>query len=404
MKHRRFWAALLAAAVLCPLVALAAGEKNVDNLPTGNLEGFESSITWFGEDFAYDITDEEACWELLQRPITVLDVSEKELVYPRVSPNGEKVVNEWMGGSINGSLAAVHVLGEDEDGWTLIEGMDYYDRIIRGYVKTSLLKTVTPNNKYGIIIDKLTQRLYMFIDGKLWSSCAVSTGLPNKDQPYNETAAGEYLIGSWVGGFDSEGMYCEMGIRFNGGDLLHQVPYVEFADGTKDFGKYGSQLGRKASHGCVRVARTANDEGLCISWLWENLKKNTKVVVWDDDGRTLPYPDDDLEVYYNPDGGTSYHATATCRSVRDKYLPLTAFTYGELDSGKYASLTGCTNCIPVKRRAEIDEINQERIDLGELLKNPVYTGGATTGGGAQAEGSAEPDSPKASDGVTITIR
>ena len=115
MKHRRFLAALLAAAVLCPLAALAAGEKNVDNLPIGNLEGFESSITWFGEDFAYDITDEEACWELLQRPITVLDVSEKELVYPRVSPNGEKVVNEWMGGSINGSLAAVHVLGADED-------------------------------------------------------------------------------------------------------------------------------------------------------------------------------------------------------------------------------------------------------------------------------------------------
>ena len=132
---KRLLAALLAAAVLCPLTALAAGEKNVDNLPVGNLEGFESSITWFGEDFAYDITDEEACWELLQRPITVLDVSEKEVVYPRVSPDGEKVVNEWMGGSINGSLAAVHVLGEDEDGWTLIEGMDYYDRIIRGYVK-----------------------------------------------------------------------------------------------------------------------------------------------------------------------------------------------------------------------------------------------------------------------------
>ena len=44
------------------------------------------------------------------------------------------------------------------------------------------------------------------------------------------------------------------------------------------------------------------------------------------------------------------------------------------------------------------------IDLGELLKNPVYTGGATTGGGAQAEGSAASDSPEASDGVTITIR
>ena len=75
-----------------------------------------------------------------------------------------------------------------------------------------------------------------------------------------------------------------------------------------------------------------------------------------------------------------------------------------MDSGKYASLTGCTNCIPVKRRAEIDEINQERIDLGELLKNPVYTGGATTGGGAQADSSAASDSPEVANGVTITIR
>ena len=400
MKKHRLIAALLAAlTALAPFGALAAGEKNKENLPIGNLAGFEGGSTWFGEDFAYDITDVEACWELLQRPITVLDVSEKEVVYPRVTPGGEKVVNEWMGGSINGSLAAVHVLGEDEDGWTLIEGLDYYDRVIQGYVKTSLLKTVTPNKKYGIIIDKLTQRLYMFIDGELWSSCAVSTGLVNEDQPYNETATGEYLIGSWVGGFDSEGMYCEMGIRFNGGDLLHQVPFVERADGSKDFSKYGAQLGRKASHGCVRVARTANDEGLCISWLWDNLKKNTKVIIWDDDGRTLPYPDDDLALYYNPDNGTSYHATATCRTVRDKYLPLTAFTYGELETGKYANLNGCTGCIPAKRRAEIDEINQERIDLANLLQNPVVTGGPTTGGGAASEG----DGDGAADDPSVTI-
>ena len=73
------------------------------------------------------------------------------------------------------------------------------------------------------------------------------------------------------------------------------------------------------------------------------------------------------------------------------------------DTGDYAKLTPCTNCIPVKRRAEIDKINQERIELGELLKNPVYTGGATTGGGTQASDSAS-DSSQASDGVTITIR
>lgn len=354
--------------------ASAAGEKNKDNLPVGNLANFEGGTFWFGSDFVYDITDEAACWELLMRPITVLDGDEKEAVYPLDSPNGEKVLNEWQGGFINGAQAAVHVLSEDEDGWTLIEGVDYYDRILRGYVKTKRLKTVTPNTHYGIIIDKLTQRLYVFHDGKLWSSCSVSTGLPNEKQPYNETATGEYVLGSWVGGFDSEGMYCEMGIRFNGGDLLHQVPYITYKDGSKDFTKYGSALGRKASHGCVRVQRTANEDGLCIKWLWENMKKGTKVVVWDDDGRTLEYPEDSLLLYYNPNKGTNYHAYANCASVKAKFLPLSSFSYGELETEKYASLTPCPYCIPVKRKSVIDEINQERIDLGLMLKNPVYTG------------------------------
>lgn len=358
---------LCALTALSPLCAFAA--TNPDNLPIGDLRGYRGGSDWFGEDFHYDITNEEACWELLQKPITVLDVEEKEVVYPLDAPDGEKVVDEWQGGFINGSLAGVKVLGEDENGWTLIEGMDYYDRVIQGYVKTRLLKTVKPNEKYGIIIDKLTQRLYLFIDGKLWSSCAVSTGLANKGQPYNETATGEYLVGSWVGGFDSEGMYCEMGIRFNGGDLLHMVPYTTYADGTKDYAKFGQLLGRKASHGCVRVARYANDEGLNISWLWDNLKRGTKVIVWDDDGRTLPYPDDSTELYYNPNGGSSYHSTARCRSVRDKFLPLTAFTYGQLDEGGFAKLAPCPHCSPAKRKAVIDEINQERLDVAELLGN-----------------------------------
>ncbi|MDD6040022.1 MAG: L,D-transpeptidase [Clostridia bacterium] len=375
--------------LLSALLALAPGaglaDKNVNNLPIGDLAGFEGGSTWFGEDFAYDITDEEACWALLQRPITVLNAEEKEAVYPLDAPGGQPVVNQWQGGFLNGATAAVHVLGPDEDGWTLIEGMDYYDRVIRGYVRTRLLKTVTPDSKYGIIIDKLTQKLHLFVEGKLWSSVSVSTGLANPSQPYNETATGEYVIGSWVGGFDSEGMYCEMGIRFNGGDLLHMVPYTTYRDGTKDFSKYGSLLGRKASHGCVRVMRTANEQGLCISWLWENLKKGTKVIVWDDDGRVTPYPAEDLQLYYNPNGGTSYHEYATCRSVRDKFLPLTAFSYSELDSGAFARLEPCPYCIPARRKAVIDEINQERINVGIQLKNPVYTGENPADSSAQQE-------------------
>jgi len=378
-KTLLIWLCLLMA--FAPFSVLAAGEKNKEGLPTGNLAGFDGGWTWFGPDFHYDITDEEACWELLQRPITVLDAEENSPVYLLDAPDGERVVNEWQGGFINGGQAAVHVLGEDEDGWTLIEGIDYYDRVIRGYVRTKLLKQVTPNNKYGIIIDKATQRLYMFIDGKLWSDCAVSTGLVDikLNQPYNETATGEYLIGNWVGGFESEGMYCAMGIRFNGGDLLHEVPGVPMRDGSHSYTKFGSQLGRKASHGCVRVQRTPNEDGLCISWLWENLKRNTKVVIWDDDGRDIPRPDDDTMLYYNPDGGSSYHAYATCKSVRDKYLPLSGFTYAELDT-TYKKLEPCANCVPVQRESVIAEREAENMRLGEHFQNPMFTGEEVAGG------------------------
>jgi len=254
----------------------------------------------------------------------------------------------------------VHVLGEDQDGWTLIECLDDYDRLIQGYVRTKLLKTVTPNSKYGIIIDKLTQHLYLFIDGKYFSSVAISTGLTNDEQPYNETSAGEYLITSWVGGLDSEGMFCEMGIRFNNGDLLHQVPYILLGDGTKRFEKYEKLLGQKASHGCVRVARVASPEGLNIKWLWDNLKRGTKVVIWDDDGRVLPYPDDSTKLYFNKDGGKYYHAIENCSTVKEKYLPLSSFTYAELDSEAYSGLEPCHGCAPVKRKSVIDELNRAR--------------------------------------------
>ena len=324
------------------------------------LEGFETGEVWFGEDFHYDITNEEACWELLQKPITVLDADQRDQIYPRVTPDGKKVNNDKLGGFINGASAAVHVLGEDENGWTLIEGLDYYNRLIRGYVKTSLLKTVTPHEKYGIIIDKLTQRLYVFIDGKLWDSCLVSTGLPNDEQPYNETAAGEYLICSWVGDFDSEGMICATALRFNGGDMIHEVPHKFNYDGTRNYKRWEALLGQKASHGCIRTQRMETEKGLNARWLWDNLKRGTKVVIWDDKGRKMPYPDDERELFYNPEGGSYYHADQLCNTVRDKYLPLASFAYGELDSTQFMDLEGCTTCQPPRRKSLIAKENLER--------------------------------------------
>jgi len=349
------------AAILCAVMCIVASPRTAMGKTVAEwLEGYDTGAIWFGEDFAYDITDEEACWELLMRPIVVLDAGQTEAIAPRKTPGGEKVNTDKLGGTINGASAAVHVLGEDEDGWTLIEGVDYYNRIIRGYVKTSLLKTVTPSNEMGIIIDKLTQQMYVFVDGKLFSSCAVSTGLANDEQPYNETAAGEYLMVSRVGDFDSEGMICARAIRFNGGDMIHEVPYTVLADGTKRYSKWEALLGSKASHGCIRTARIANEDGLNEKWVWDHYKYGTKVVIWDDYGRSMPYPEDSLKLYYNPNGGSYYHAIEDCTSVRERYLPLTAFTYGELDTAPFSKLESCSACSPVKRKAVIDEENAAR--------------------------------------------
>lgn len=354
---QRAVAVFLIALTLCALLpAPSAAAKTVAEW----LDGYETGEVWFGEDFAYDITDEAACWELLMRPITILDAGQREQIYPRQTPNGKKVNNDKLGGFINGASAAVHVLGEDEDGWTLIEGLDYYNRLLRGYVRTRLLKTVSPNPKQGVIIDKLTQRLYVFIDGKLWSSVAVSTGLPNDEQPYNETAAGEYLMCSRVGDFDSDGMICSTALRYNGGDMIHEVPHVIRADGSASYSRWEALLGQKASHGCVRTSREKSPEGLNAKWLWDNLKLNTKVIVWDDKGRKMPYPDDARELYYNPDGGSYYHADPSCSSVKRKFLPLTPFTYAELDGGPFLTLEPCTKCQPPKRKSVIAKENLDR--------------------------------------------
>lgn len=57
----RFYRSLIASAFLLILIAgcfASASAKTVEQW----LEGFDTGETWFGEDFAYDITDEEACW------------------------------------------------------------------------------------------------------------------------------------------------------------------------------------------------------------------------------------------------------------------------------------------------------------------------------------------------------
>ena len=326
-----------------------------------------------------DITDEEAVWEVLMQPMTILYSSQNKADRLQVILREEPDENSRGVGVVTYINQGVHVLETLDNGWSLIEcySASFHDSkvkawnmLVQGYVKTNLLRTVEPQTEYGIVIDKLTQRLYLFKEGHLYTTLLVSTGLTNAKQPYNETRSGEFFLTSAVGAFKDGNLTFEMAIRFNSGDLLHEIPHYTNADGSRRYGYGLNELGTKASHGCIRVQRYRTPEGVNMSWLWNNRVKNTKLLIWEDwQGRQIAIPDDDLTLYYNPNGGEMYHSQETCYSAEGKTF--TPFTYGELDQGAFASLKRCPYCTPVLRVAEIQAINETYAPGGD--HDPVMT-------------------------------
>ncbi len=332
-----------------PSKADTAREESLSywNLPVGSLE------------------DEAAVWEVLMQPIVVIDGNQKETYKLRATP-GKTGGRSNIVGEITYASQGVHILSTTDDGWTLIEaynssygpdcdsrrGYGNTDELITGYVETALLKKIVPATDYAIVIDKMDQKLYIFSEGKIIGSLLVSTGNPTKEQPWNETPSGEFLMVSKVGGFYAGNLYCDMALRVNCGCLIHEVPYI----GDYDYSSTVPKLGSKASHGCIRVQKDKNDEGQNMRWLWYNLKLNTKVIIWDDTGRMIPYPDDDTVVYYNPKGGKYFHEDKNCSSVKKMYLPLAPTSYGALEE-LFETPLPCPYCCTLRSRAQIDELN-----------------------------------------------
>lgn len=313
-----------------------------------------------------DINDTQAVWDMLMAPITVVKGHQKTQVqlYSQPDEKSEPV------GDVTRDSQGLHILETRDDGWSLVEtySSSFFDskikawnQLVQGYIRTNQLETRTPKGKFALLIDKLTQRMYIFEDGQLYDTLMISTGLANDRQPYNETRSGEFLIVSPMGGFETEGLHASMGLRFNFGDVLHEVPH-SIRNGQKQYQKYEEVLGERASHGCIRVQRKRTPKGTNMTWVWNQLKgrMDTKLVIWEDlPGRQLPLIPPETPLYYNPNGGQNYHIGETCFGVRDKFLPLTAFTYSQLDQEPFSKLTPCPYCNPPLRPETIERINQE---------------------------------------------
>ena len=327
--------------------------------------------------------DEETVWKVLTRPVTVLDGNQRHQHKVRTRP--EEDCTEYAG-CVTYASQGVHVLEKGEE-WTLIEAysssvegssVKVYAELFQGYVPTKLLKEVPVDQTYGIVIDKQQQRLYLFREGKLYTAMLCSTGFynPKKKNPWNETPAGEFLMISWTGDFYLKGedgdntMLCKRAIRINDGILIHEVPMIPRTDSsgnkTWSYTRCERYLGEKASHGCIRVQQKKTPEGINEEWLWKNLsdgtkkgKDYTKVIIWDDAGREIGYPDDRLELYYNQKRDSKhYHSSRNCVMIKTS-SKTKAFTYGELEDKAYKKLEACPYCAPQLRQSEIDLLNKK---------------------------------------------
>ncbi len=258
--------------------------------------------------------DDAVIWDILMQPIVVydggLDAKPKVHTWMMQNPDGtgEKIAQ------LHAQSQGLHVIGEpNEHGYVLVEAFSNYDEnynpkteeeiahaydVKQGYVLAKNLKTVEVMTDMALLIDKKTQRMYLYKDGVRVTEFLIATGLISDKKYYNETIAGEYITISHTGAFTSGNMICDLAIRINGGILIHEVPHKERADGSRDYSSFEGYLGTKQSHGCIRVQRLKNDDGYNMRWIWDNFKRGKpyKVIIWDDLNRV----DSPSTLYPNP--------------------------------------------------------------------------------------------------------
>ena len=230
-------------------------------------------------------TDAEI-WAAITRTMTSVDVGESESAYIYDSTEtGRKQL-----GTVSGLSQGLNVVKALDNGWSLVEAYRNEDgAFVRGYIRSNKLRTVVPNQAYGIVIDKATQKLTVWKDGAPIGSCSVSTGLPTPKYLLRETPAGEFITATRRGTTEYYGKcYCLYTIRINGVYHIAEIPTTK--KNGSDFSLLEGSLGEKATRGYICIAHDAStDGGINAEWIWNMTTENkkVKVLILDDKDRSM---------------------------------------------------------------------------------------------------------------------
>lgn len=236
----------------------------------------EESICQTGGLLPWD-DSHEALMEKLEAPLVVVDIeaTDHQKIYARPSKKSEVL------GKVHGQSQGLDVL-ETGESFTLVGVWRHEDgAYIEGYVPTEVLKVVRPHGHYGVVIDKPRQELRVYERGQLVGSMRISTGLMDQGKLFRETRAGAFITTEHLPTFESHDYTYLYPIRIDGGNLIHQMGFLEPKKGG--FANQLTKLGQKASEGCVRMDyRTDETHAINAYWMWTHLEWGTKVLVLDD--------------------------------------------------------------------------------------------------------------------------
>ncbi len=216
-------------------------------------------------------------WEKMMMPSVVADL--RPTAHQKVF--AEKNEKSASLGTLHGQTQALEVL-EIDGSWARISAWNHESASpVTGWVPLSVLKVEEPQGEYGLLLDKKAQTLTLFRNGERVETLLVSTGRAERNELYQETAAGSFLTDLHRADFSTNGLKYDYVIRYDGGNLLHQIPYA-WGDDRKDYLAGEVYLGAKASHACVRIQARPGENGINAYWLWTHLPYHTRVLILDD--------------------------------------------------------------------------------------------------------------------------